>query len=71
MRNEKKPQHLAAFTDHANLSAEIRLISFSIQMQKKGKSAYNPIISVFLLHAQIRVIGKSHLKRKKQTIFKF
>ena len=69
VRNEKKKQRLAAFTYHAYLSAEIRLISFLMQMQKKRKSACNPIISVFLLHVQIRVIGKSCLKHKKQTIF--
>ena len=69
VRNEKKQQRLAAFTDHAYLSTEMHLISFSMQVQKKRKSACNPKISVFLLHAQIRVIGKSRLKRKTQTIF--
>ena len=38
VRNKKKKQkkqRLATFTDHAYLSAEMRLICFSMQMQKK------------------------------------
>ena len=66
---KKNQQRLATFTNHAYLSAEIHLIYFSAQMQKKRQSACNPIISVFLLHVRIRVIGKSLLKREKKTIF--
>ena len=48
-QQKTKKQRLATFTDHAYLSAEMRLICFFMQMQKKRQRAFNPIISVFLL----------------------